>query len=341
MPIPALIAAGVAGIGGGIAQAVGGHEAAGKQRTAAEEQLARIEAIKRLGFDPKQFNPETFDPTRYGVQQEYNYNQVQDSPEARQYMLQALQQMKGNADQSIGSQNELDRYNATSDASRMAASRDAATAQMMARRGQQTPGLELVMRQRASQDASGNARADSMRAAASAALQRLQANNAQFGAASNLRGQDVDLSARNTDIINSFNARNTDLRNWRNNANTDMGNNAGAANANIRNTAQQYNMDRGDRNAMNVFNADMAKVGAGNQAIGARGNAEAAQINAIGSGIANGLGSVGQLVGMGAAGGAFGGGGGAASAPTFGGAAGSALQSPDPRFQLQSYWGQR
>lgn len=256
-------------------------------------------------------------------------------------MLQALQQMRGNADQSIGSQNELDRYNAVSDASRMAAGRDAATAQAMARRGQQTPGLELVMRQRAAQDASGNARADSMRAAAMAGLQRLQANNAQFGAASNLRGQDLDLNARNAEIINSFNARNTDLRNWRNNANTDMGNNAGAANANVRNTAQQYNMDRGDRNAMNVFNADMAKVGAGNQAIGARGQAEANQINAVGAGISSGLGSVGQLIGMGAAGGAFGGGGGAASAPTYGGAAGSQFASPDPRLQLQSNWGRR
>lgn len=305
MVLPLIIGGALGAIGGSIAQGVAGSEAANKQAAAAAEAADRIAAVRNPQFDIREYSPEMFNPTMYGPQQEYGYQQISDSPEARAYAMQALQRMAAGIDSSVGSQNDLANYEATSAASRLAKGREQAIAQQMARRGAMTPGMEMVMRQQASQDAADNARADAMRNAAATALQRLAGNQAMFGAASNLRGQDIDLATRNTDIINRFNAMNTDMRNWRNNANTGLMNDAGKSNTDERNRSQVYNIGRRDANARSIFDADMARAGGMNNATMARGAAEAQGINAIGSAIGGGLSSLGQLGGAAAASGAF------------------------------------
>lgn len=310
MVLPLLIGGALAGIGGGIANAVGGKAAADERAAAAEEQMMRLQQIADPKFFEGNYTPEAFQAALYGPQQDYVGQQIADSPESRAMMMQALQRMAGNADQSIGSQNELDRYQAVSDASRMAAGREGAIASAMARRGQMTPGLEMVMRQRASQDAAEGARGASMNAAAMAALQRLQANNAMFGAAGQMRGQDVALNAANTDIINRFNAMNTGQRNAIRNANTDLINSQNMYNVGNRNDAQRYNIGRTDANAMNKFNAAMGKAGAIGGAGYAAADARGQGWQAIGAGINSGLSGLAGMAGGAAAAGAFGGGGG-------------------------------
>ena len=317
--LPLIIGGAIGSALGGIANGIFGKSAADREAEAAEELQMRLQGIQDPQFSG-QYTPEAYQASLYGPQQDYTYQQIADSPEGRAMMVQALQRMQGNADQSIGSQNELDRYNAQSDASRLARQREGAISAAMQRRGQMTPGLELMMRQQASQDAAEQARGSSMNAAAMAALQRLQANNAMFGAAGQLRGQDVGLNAANTDIINRFNAMNTQQRNAIANANTDLINRQNLYNVGGRNDAQQYNLGRNDANAMNKFNAAMGKAGAvgnaGMQAAQARGRGDAA----IGGAINSTIGSLANLGGAAAAGGMFSGGGG--GAPSGGGSAG-------------------
>lgn len=305
---PLLIGAGLASVAGSVANGIGGAMAADDKTRAYEELQQRLEGVRDPQFSKENYTPDQLQLTQYGPQQEYVGQQIADSPESRAMMMQALQRMAGNADQSIGSQNELDRYQAMSQASRQNAGAQGAIASAMARRGQMTPGMELMMRQQAAQGAYGDARGDSMRAAANAALQRLSANNAMFGAAGQLRGQDIGLNSANTDIINKFNVMNTGQRNAINNANVDLVNRGSIYNNTNNNGAKMYNLDRGDKNAMNLYGAHYQKAGGVGQAgIGAA-QSRGEGYQAIGGAINSGLSSLANLAGGAAAGGMMGGG---------------------------------
>lgn len=87
-----------------------------------------------------------------------------------------------------------------------------------------------------------------------------------------MRDQDVSLQGKNADIINAFNQRNAasrrsylgDAANTRNEAQRlNIGNVQDIMNKNVtnRNAFNQYNQERGDKNAMNKFQAEASKIG--------------------------------------------------------------------------------
>lgn len=221
-----------------------------------------------------------YDPTAYATPEAAMYQQIQDSPEARQMMVQALQRMQGFADQSAGSsQEQLGRYQALDEANQLASSREGAIAAAAQRRGQGGTLASSVMQQQAAQAAANRAQGGTLNAAAQAALQRFQGMQGVMQGSQALRGQDLTLNAQNADIINRFNMANTGARNATNAANTDLRNSAGLRNINTKQGLNHTNtgirnesMNRDDRNAMNSFGAQTTKSNNINNALSGQAN---------------------------------------------------------------------
>lgn len=263
----------------GLTQALGGIQE-GELR---DQMIANAEGINLPKFtgqyDTVQYAGD-FDPTAYQTPEAAMYQQIQDSPEARQQMVQALQRMQGFADQSAGSQESLGRFQALDEANQLSKSREGAIAAQMQRRGQGGSMADAMLRQQAAQAAANQAQSGTLNAAAQAALQRFQGTQGVMQGASALRGQDNSLAAQNAAIINQFNMANTNARNATNAANTDMRNQAGLRNLNTVQGLNQTNtgirnsgINRNDSNAMNAFNAGSQRVGQINQAIGGQAQA--------------------------------------------------------------------
>jgi hypothetical protein len=229
-------------------------------------------------FSSKQLSPESFSPEMYANPEEAQYKLAEVDPRIRDYQMQALQRMRDLSDGHASAQQNLANYEAMNRAGQMAKARDAALMQNAQSRGVAGSGLEFAMRQQAGQEAANRAQSGTMQAAMNAALERLKGNESYQRGMADFRGQEMDQSARNADIINRFNQYNTGQRNAIRQANVGMRNAAQQTNIGNRNTAQQYNLERGDRNAMNRFGTRLEALRA---ASGAHGNLAGQKLNSL------------------------------------------------------------
>jgi hypothetical protein len=227
------------------------------------------------------FNPETYaDPVAA------QYKTVVEDPRTRELQLKALQQLQQYGNQAADSTEALGRYQAVSDASALAAQRDAAIRNQMQMRGQGGSAAEFSLQQGASQGAADRAQAGGMTAAMQAALQRLQGTQAAFGAAGQMRGQDFANNAYNNDVVNAFNMRNTEALNAARNANTNLRNSSGLRNLDARqgwmngltNTAN-VNIDRDNAIRKGTYDARLGKASAVGNALMGKANSGSADAN--------------------------------------------------------------
>lgn len=185
------------------------------------------------------FSQEKYDPNMTYLPNDIQYNTVKEDPMLRQKQIENLNNMQSLANGKISAQRDLDRYKSVQDANSMAKARDDASLQQAQARGVGGGGLEFIMRQQGGQDAANRSQQADLSSAAQAALERLQASGQLQNGLSNLRNQDYSNNANNTNIINKFN----ELNSVRNQEALDK-------RAMLKNDAQQYNMNRDDRNTM-------------------------------------------------------------------------------------------
>lgn len=157
---------------------------------------------------------------------------AQESPEGRQAMLAALQDLARVTDQSVGSTQARRRQQAELDARQVANSREQAIKQDAQRRGRVGGAADMLFRQQAAQNAANMNQAAGLESAEQAALQELAGVNTRANIGSTLRAGDQNIAFKNADIMNLINSANTSARN----------------------AADQRNVDA--RNAMAVSNRD-------------------------------------------------------------------------------------
>lgn len=207
-----------------------------------------------------------FNPEAFAMPEEAKYSLAQDSAEGRAAQLEALSRMAEQSDQSVGSQQALDRLQAQKDAAQFSNAREGLIRQDAMRRGQIGGAADMIMRAQAAQMAADRNQEGGLQSAQQAALQRLAGTQAQAGLAGQLRGQDQALAFRNADIINQFNMANTNARNATRAQNTATHNAAGLRNLDARqgilggraDTANQ-NLNRSDTIADRRFGNAMDK----------------------------------------------------------------------------------
>lgn len=209
-----------------------------------------------------------FSPESYRTPEQIQAKQAQDSTEGRAAQLSALQQMKDAADQSIGSQAALGRYQAAQDASQFANSREQAIRQDSLAHGRVGSAADMISRQQAAQAAANQNLNAGLQNSQMAALQRLQSINNQSGAAGQLRGQDQSLAFKNADILNAANTANVGARNNTMNMNTQQRNNAQNQNLQARQAISGANVQRGDDIVDKKYAASSGKANAVANALG-------------------------------------------------------------------------
>ncbi len=270
----------------GLAQTIGNMDAEALRR----EYMRNAERLRLPEFDKRDFREVAYAgdvrPDMYGTPEAATYQTISEDPRTREMAMQALQRMQGFVDQNATAQEALGRQQSLDAASQMAGSREGAIRAQAARRGQSGAGLDMVLQQQAAQAGAGQAQQGMLNANAQAALQRLMGTQGVMQGASQMRGQDADIAARNAAIINAFNMYNVGQRNMTNQANVDARNQAQYRNVGARQQLGGQNagifnagLMRGDQNAMNRFGAASTKLGHLGRALegGAQGAAEGAR----------------------------------------------------------------
>lgn len=209
-------------------------EAAEEQKNITDKFGKKIGNLKNYEFSDRELQPYFQD-----IPDDVKYELVKSDPEMRAKQLAALEKMQSIADGRAESQGEAQRELARMRAEQLAQSQQEGIQQQMASRGVGGSGLEFALKGQSGQQAANRAYMGGLQSAAQGALERMQSQQAYQQGLGNLRAQDTDLSARNSDIINRFNAYNADRQLAAQNANTGM-----------KNQFQMYNRQRGDRNEM-------------------------------------------------------------------------------------------
>ncbi len=249
-----------------------------------DEMIDNAYGIKAPEFDARDFQQVQYAgdvrPDMYGTPEAATYETISEDPRTREMAMQALQRMQGFVDQNASGQEALGRQQSLDAASQMAGSREGAIRAQAARRGQSGAGLDMVLQQQAAQAGAGQAQQGMLNANAQAALQRMMGTQGVMQGASQMRGQDADIAARNAAIINAFNMYNVGQRNMTNQANVDARNQAQYQNRGARQGVMGQNTGinnagimRNDQNAMNKFGAAAQRVGMINSALGGGANA--------------------------------------------------------------------
>lgn len=269
---------------------------------AEEEEAAKrqAESLRGLGLAPDFFGGDyeqeqyqgDFTPTLFDDPQDAQYQTVAEDPRVRGMQMEALQQLIDRSSGAADARMNFESGQAMDQANQLARGREGAIRMDMERKGQAGSGTDAIMRAQASQMGANRARQGTQQAAMDAALQKLAASQGVISGAGNVRGQDFQRNATNSEIINRFNQFNTQARNAARQANVNMQNQAGMRNTEARqglsgrNTGTRNNsidrrdklasvrhgammdrwgMEQGLRNKQNAGNAKMASgiIGAG------------------------------------------------------------------------------
>lgn len=184
------------------------------------------------------------------------YGQVSEDPRLKSAQMSALNKMAGLADSGLSAEDQLGFQKAREQGAQMARSGTEAALQNAKARGIGGSGLEFAMREQAGQGGAQRSQMGALETAAAAARQRALYNQAFGDMAGQVRGQDYNVNAKNTDIINQFNQANTQNRNTAQLRNLD--NRQGVVNQNVgnRNQAQLQNNEYRQQQ----FNNQMTKA---------------------------------------------------------------------------------
>lgn len=194
-------------------------------------------------------------PNSYAMPEDAQVTLANESPEGRAAMLAALQQMGEQSNQAIGSQQDLDRVRAQTEAAQFSQGREGLIRQDAMRRGQLGGAADMIGRQVAAQGAAARNQEAGLQSAQMAALQRLAGTQAQGALGGQLRSGDQALAFRNQDAINQFNLGNVANRNATRAQNTALGNEAQMFNLQGRQRVGEQNVGRGDEIVGNVYGA--------------------------------------------------------------------------------------
>ncbi len=307
-------------LGSSISNFLNSREAAS---ISAEERKRMEELLKKVqmpNFDASKITPQEFRVVGQYVPQVAQYVQEQnptliqgnnaDQQAAKDAQRQVLQQMIAQSRNGEDVIADIQRARAAREASSQASSNRASLDDAMQRRGLGVgSGLQYAAALQGNAAAAQN-QAMQDENALMAAEQRRQSAGMN---AANLGGQifnrDLNMEQQNANVINDFNRRLAENKNTYGQYAANIGNQAQqynlgnlqqAADKNVTQNynAQVYNTDRGDKNAMNTFNAakDIYNAAAGNSKTMMEGaNARAAQKNQTASGIGNVASSIGNF----------------------------------------------
>lgn len=237
----------VGGIGGAIGGAIGLATAPKGGKDQYKQSVREWELLRPSQFDMREINAPYMDllgemtPEEYDVAQAEGVQGVSDSPGARSAQVRSLAQLE-----EIGAEGMplVDRL-AAQDAHRsiMGSAQGARQAMMsnLAARGTLSGGDAIQAALGGGQQSANLARDMGSDLARESAMRRLSGIEAAGGAASNLRGQDVDLASRNAEIANRFSEMFSQQQTARN-----------QANAGSRERAKAYNV--GTRQALGNAN---------------------------------------------------------------------------------------
>lgn len=237
---------------GDVIDALLATEAASENRKITQEAMERLGGMQNYNFSDEQLRPHYLD-----VPDDVKYSNVSIDPELRAKQMAALQQMQDISEGRIASQGSYERELARRGAEQLARQREEGVLQQAQMRGMGGSGMEFALRAQAGQNAANQAQMGGMQSAAQAALERLQSQQSYQQGLGNLRAQDTDLSARNSDIINRFNAYNADRQL-----------NARQYNNMLPGQIQAANLARKDRNNIATTNFEANRVGAMNNMLG-------------------------------------------------------------------------
>lgn len=238
-----------------------------EQQNAAAEQAERLRKMQ-VGPDFENANYENarylgdFDPAMLDTPEAAQYQTIDEDPKVRGMQMDALQALIDRTSGAADAKMQAAQFGAMDEANQMAKSREGAIRQGMERKGQGGSGLDAVLRAQSAQQGANRARGGMQDAVMAAALEKLAANNGMIQGAGQVRGQDFQRNAANSDIVNRFNQFNTQARNAARAANVNAKNQAGMHNNNARQGNENsragmsnQSLNRRDNNAIAKNNA--------------------------------------------------------------------------------------
>lgn len=202
-----------------------------------------VELPKYKEFVPELYNNESA-----------NYQLNTEDPVVKSKQLEALSKLSGLSSEGLSDADLAGFSKAREEGTQLARHGTEAALANAAQRGISGSGLEFAMRESANQEGAKRAQEAAQAQAAAAANQRGQYLQAYAQGLGNVRGQDYQNSAANTNVINQFNQANTKARNATN-----------AANVEGKNEAFQYNQGLLDKNYQNQMGRANAMAGINNQ----------------------------------------------------------------------------
>lgn len=192
----------------------------------------------------QQFTPEKYD------NESATAKLTSDDPVVKSKQLEALSQMqdlsnKGMSDADVASFNQAHEMG-----DQMARAKTGAVMQDAQARGVAGGGMEFALREQGNQDAAQRAQDAALQQAGQASTNRANYLQAYAGQLGNVRQQDYNTNAANTNVLNQFNLANTQSRNA-----------ANAANVSNDNAAFQYNQGLKDKNYANQLTSADRQAG--------------------------------------------------------------------------------
>lgn len=205
-------------------------KAAARARTLRSYALAELGKIDPLSLPDFRYSPEEYGyisgakPISQMAPQDVAAQTVAIDPVTRMAQLQALQDLKGRADEGLTAQDKYNFMMNRRKAEQVAQGREGAIQESMRRRGMSGTGLEAVLRAQAGQASTENLALSQAAQAAENARMRMQATQAAGGMAGQIRGQDFTQARTNADILNQMAWKNSERARLINNMNINQQN---------------------------------------------------------------------------------------------------------------------
>lgn len=284
----ALIAGGMAASAlgsymGNKAAAEASAEAAAQAYALRQQALSELSSMKPIELQALGYSPEEIQylqgaaPLTYQQVADVNPDTINVDPATRAAQMSALNDLISRSEEGLSAQ---DRYNFMKnrrDVETAARGEEQAIVENLRQRGMSGTGVEAALRMMSSQNASDRLAEQQAAEAAANAQMRMAATQAQGTLAGSIRGQDIDVSKSNADILNQFAWNNSERARQIANMNTDLQNQytqselaerrrVSGANTSTRNEAQLLNKQQDISNDLtkqqSIRDKQMAMAGA-------------------------------------------------------------------------------
>ncbi len=177
-----------------------------------------------MGYSPEDIFGVSYDPSLA------TGSLISEDPESRSMQMEALNRLRGLADEGVSAQDRAVFREAANAANQQARGQSEAALQNAQNRGVAGSGMEFALRQAGEQDAANRMANVGAQQAATSAAQRAAYNQSYLQGAGDLRSADYQKQAANADIMNRFNMANQSALNSAKEFGAQSGYNAQAAN---------------------------------------------------------------------------------------------------------------